>query len=125
MLVGAYFPITSDYCLLGNFACFKFCCGLLIFFKIIFFKNCFGNIPSECQTIWIQIRPNILSVLIWVQTVCKGYQQTTQVGKGLVARKLKVLIFSQTKTSQPVHMEKGLITQAMSKDHAMQYPAYK
>ena len=25
---------------------------------------------------WIQIRPDILSGLIWVQTVCKGYQQT-------------------------------------------------
>ena len=29
---------------------------------------------SECQTLWIQIRTDILSVLIWVQTVCKGYQ---------------------------------------------------
>ena len=29
---------------------------------------------SECQTIWIQIITDILSVLIWVQTVCKGYQ---------------------------------------------------
>ena len=37
------------------------------------------SIPSECQTIWIQIRPDILSGLIWVQTVCKGYQQTTTV----------------------------------------------
>ena len=32
---------------------------------------------SECQTVWIQIRTDILLVLIWVQTVCKGYQQTT------------------------------------------------
>ena len=31
----------------------------------------------ECQTVWIQIRTDILSVLICVQTVCKGYQQTT------------------------------------------------
>ena len=37
------------------------------------------SIPSRCQTAWIQIRPNILSGLIWVQTVCKGYQQTTKV----------------------------------------------
>ena len=34
---------------------------------------------SECQTVWIQIRTDILSVLLWVQTVCKGYQQTTKV----------------------------------------------
>ena len=32
----------------------------------------------QCQTLWIQIRTNILLVLIWVQTVCKGYQQMTK-----------------------------------------------
>ena len=26
---------------------------------------------SECQMVWIQIRTHILSVLIWIQTVCK------------------------------------------------------
>ena len=36
-------------------------------------------IPSGCQTVWVQIRPDILSSLIWVQTVCKGYQQMTKV----------------------------------------------
>ena len=36
-------------------------------------------IPTGCQTIWILIRPHIMSGLIWVQTVCKGYQQTTKV----------------------------------------------
>ena len=36
--------------------------------------------PSECQTVWIQIRPEVLSGLIWIQIVCKGYQQTTLVG---------------------------------------------
>ena len=40
-----------------------------------------SGIPSEYQTGWIQIRPDILSGLIWVQTVCKGYQQTPLVGK--------------------------------------------
>ena len=29
------------------------------------------SIPSGCQTVWIQIRPDILLDLIWVQTVCK------------------------------------------------------
>ena len=28
--------------------------------------------PSEGQTVWIQNRPDILSSLIWVQTICKG-----------------------------------------------------
>ena len=31
--------------------------------------------PSECQTDWIQIK---MSGLIWVQSVCKGYEQTPQ-----------------------------------------------
>ena len=33
---------------------------------------------SECQRVWIQIRTDVLSVLIWIQTVCKGYQQVTK-----------------------------------------------
>ena len=52
-------------------------CRLLIFFKINFFKNITSGIPSKCQTVCIQIRPGVLSGLIWVQTICKGYQQTT------------------------------------------------
>ena len=35
------------------------------------------SVPFECQTDWIQIRPDILPGLIWVQTVCKSYQQMT------------------------------------------------
>ena len=41
------------------------------------FKILSGTL-SECQTVWIQIRTNILSLLIWVQTVCKCYQKTTK-----------------------------------------------
>ena len=48
------------------------------------FRKILSGIPSECQTVWIQMRPDIFSVLIWVQTVCKGYQQTMLVGKELV-----------------------------------------
>ena len=39
-------------------------------------KNSIRNTISMCQIVWIQIRPDILSGLIWVQTVCKSYQQT-------------------------------------------------
>ena len=38
------------------------------FFKINFKKNLSGTL-SECQTVLIQIRTDILSVLVWVQTV--------------------------------------------------------
>ena len=59
------------------------------FLKIHFFKklilkkksqqSLFSGTLSECQTVWIQIRTDGLSVLICVQTVCKGYQQATKV----------------------------------------------
>ena len=70
-------------CQLGNFDCF--CCLLIFTFKksLFFFKNTLSGIPSECKTIWIQIRPDVSSGLIWIQTVCKVYQQTTLVDKGL------------------------------------------
>ena len=44
-----------------------FFCRLWIFLNQLFQKYLSG-IPSECQTVWIQIR----SGLNWVQTICKG-----------------------------------------------------
>ena len=63
-------------CMLGNFACLF--CRLLIFFQNIIFQKIFKEY-HQCQTVWIQIRPGILSGLIWIQTVCTDYQQTTKV----------------------------------------------
>ena len=45
------------------------------FFQNKLFQKILSGTLSVCHTVWIQI----LSVLIWVQTVCKGYQQTTKV----------------------------------------------
>ena len=45
---------------------------------------------QECQTNWIKFRTDRMSVLIWVQTVCKGYRETTKV----VASKERVLTIS-------------------------------
>ena len=42
------------------------------FFQNQLFRKIPLGIPFECQTVWIQISPDILSGLIWVQTVCKG-----------------------------------------------------
>ena len=50
----------------------------LLFCHILLFR-CWIFFQPGCQTFWIHIRPDILSVLIWVQTLCKGYQQTTRV----------------------------------------------
>ena len=62
----------------------KFCMLFLSsadFFQNQLFRKILSGIPSEYQTVWIQIRPNMLSGLIWVQIVSKHYQQTTLVGK--------------------------------------------
>ena len=67
-------------------------CRLLIFFQNHFFLKILSGIPSECPPNWIQIRPDILSDLIWDQSVCKCYEQTTLVGKeltGLTAKSFK------------------------------------
>ena len=68
-------------CMLGNCSCFYF--RLLTFFKINFLKLNHQGPPSECQTVWIQIKTHILLVFIWVQTVCKGYWQTTKLSTGI------------------------------------------
>ena len=60
---------------LGIFSCFFVVSWF--FSKSTFFRKILSGIPSECQTDWIQIRPDILSGLIGVQSLCKGYQQTT------------------------------------------------
>ena len=56
-------------CMLGNCSCFYF--RLLTYFKIKFLKINYPGPLSECQTVWIQIKTDILLVFIWVQTVCK------------------------------------------------------
>ena len=43
--------------------------------------------PSECQTVWIQIRSDVTPDLICVQTVCKSYQQSKLAGKELMTMK--------------------------------------
>ena len=55
-------------------------CHLLIFlFSSSFFPKIITEIEFEWQAVWIYIRPNILSGMIWVQTVCRGYHQATKV----------------------------------------------
>ena len=71
------YPIVITLCKLGNFTCF--CCCLLTFFKINFFKKFFLEHYQIVKQFWIQIRTDILSVLIWVQAVCKDYQQITSI----------------------------------------------
>ena len=72
---------TLTLCQLGNLSWFFVFCW---FFPNYFWKI-HSVISSVCQTGWIQIRPDVLSRLIWVQTICEGYQQRTLVGKELKA----------------------------------------
>ena len=54
---------------------FMIFCQLLIFFsKVTFFELILSGTISECQTVQIKIRTDILSVLIWVKTACRDYQ---------------------------------------------------
>ena len=53
------------------------CWVILHTFVVVCWLFSFGN--TEYQTVWIQIGSDILLVLIWVQIVCKRYQQRTKV----------------------------------------------
>ena len=77
-------------CLLGHFSCFFVACWL---FQNQFFRKILSGIASEFRTVCIQIRPDFLSGLIWVQTICKGYQQTTLVNKELSITATRVAIW--------------------------------
>ena len=46
------------------------CCDKLTFCKSNFSNKNLSGTLSKCQRAWIQIRSDIMSVLIWVQTVC-------------------------------------------------------
>ena len=63
-----------------HFSCFFVVCWF--FQNQLFSKNSFRN-ATECQTVLNQIRPDKMLGLIWVQTVCKGHQQTTLLGEAL------------------------------------------
>ena len=59
--------------LLGSFHTFLSSADL---FQNQLFRKILSGIPSEWQTVLIQIRPDILSGMIWIQIVCKGHQST-------------------------------------------------
>ena len=69
--------------MLGNISCFLLSADFFqnqVFFKII------SGISSGYQTVCIPDQAKVLLGLIWIQTVCKGYQQTI---KFAVSKELK------------------------------------
>ena len=79
----AHFQILSP---LLPIACWEFLHASLLavkYFTKLTLKK-FSGILSERQSVLTQIRYDILSGLIWVQTVCKGYQQTVLSDRELI-----------------------------------------
>ena len=74
--IGDKIIIHLSLCLLGNSAWFL---SSADFFQNPLFRKILSGKPSECQTLWIQIRPDKRRGLFWSQTVCKSYQQPTLV----------------------------------------------
>ena len=74
--VSIHLPLTL--CMLGNLSCI--CCLLLNFFKNDL-KKFFQEHYQSVKLFGSRSGPTFyrMLVLIWVQTVCKGYQQTTKV----------------------------------------------
>ena len=66
--------------------CFVIFC--LQIFSTFFFQIFF----QEWQTAWIQIRPDILSGLMWMPAVCRGYQQPTKFAAS--SQKVNVIILN-------------------------------
>ena len=60
VVIGA---LRVNFSLLGNFAGF-FLSSADFFFQNQLFRKILSGIQSECQTVWIQTRPDILSGLI-------------------------------------------------------------
>ena len=67
---------------LGMFHVFVVC-WFVFFFQNRFQWKTLSGIPSACQTVQILFRPDSLSGLNVVQTLCKSYQQTKLVGNEL------------------------------------------
>ena len=87
-------------CQLGNFTCFlsapDFNQNQFNIQKILSQK------PSECQIVLTQIRPVETSGLIWIQTICKCYHNTTLVGKELKGTAtLMISMFYQKELYKP------------------------
>ena len=47
--------------------------GRVILHAFFVVQKYLSRIPSECQTVWIQIRPDKMLGLIWVQTACESH----------------------------------------------------
>ena len=72
--------------------CALFCRLLILFQNQLFFQKISSGISPGCRAVWIQIRYNVLSGLKWIQTVCRGYQETRLVSRFVVNHQMTVVM---------------------------------
>ena len=65
------------------------------FFQNYLSQKILSGTLSECQIVWIQSRMDLLSVLIWVQTVCKGYQHYDKIAAGKESVKASIAALAE------------------------------
>ena len=82
-IVTEYAALTCSITLwmLSNIVCFLLSAKLFLKSKV--FQKFFQEYHLGVRSVWIQIRPDVLSRLNWVQTVFKCYEQMTLAGKDL------------------------------------------
>ena len=90
------FQFSSAYWVIQH----AFLSSAVFFFQNQLFRKILSGIPSECQAVLNQIKPDVLSGLIWVQTVFKGYQQMTPVVR-VISSNLPWLITQVVKEITP------------------------
>ena len=73
------------------------------FSKLTFTKN-LSETLLKYQMVMIQIRTAVLSVLLWVQTVCQSHQQMPKVAASKEGVKL-IFIYSKTCLKLPVKID--------------------
>ena len=81
-MIGQNSSLLLTLCMLGNFSYFVVVC---YFFKFNFIKKHYQSVKQfesrskdSTQRFESRLKVSTLSVLIWVQTVCKGYHQMTK-----------------------------------------------
>ena len=69
--------------MLGNFAILLLYADSFSQWMLFFLENILSGILSEYLRVLIKIRPDVSTGLIWIQTVCNRYKQTTLASKEL------------------------------------------
>ena len=91
---------TFTLCMLGNFSCFF--CRLLLFSKLTFQRNSFRNTIRVANSLDPDQARH--SGLIWVQTVCKDYQQMTKFTAGRQSVKGSFCAYAVSTKKSCVHI---------------------